>query len=101
LFICLCLFGSHCLYPPAEQADSSLSITLTEQEKAFIQAHPVIRVSNELDWAILAGILNKAMQQVDPRQYDLIVQKWIGGMGTARELANLTRTKNSRFFKTG
>ncbi len=43
------LFGQVCS-SAAAQASDSLTIALTEQEKAFIKQHPVIRVSNEMDW---------------------------------------------------
>ena len=52
LFICVILcffFGQVCLTAAAQAADS-LTITLTEQENAFIENHPLIRVSNEMDW---------------------------------------------------
>ncbi len=48
VFVCF-LSGPVCLFPAA-QASDSLTITLTEQENAFIEKHPVIRVSNEMDW---------------------------------------------------
>ena len=47
------------------------------------------------DWEILATILDKAMKQVDPLQYDAIVQKWIGSMDPAGELATLTREEKA------
>ncbi|MCF8087029.1 MAG: transporter substrate-binding domain-containing protein [Desulfotignum sp.] len=52
LFICviLCFFFSQICLCAAAQAPDSLTITLTEQENAFIKEHPVIRVSNEMDW---------------------------------------------------
>ena len=31
-------------------ADQSIRLNLTEKERAFIEEHPVIRVSNEMDW---------------------------------------------------
>ncbi|EMS80227.1 transporter substrate-binding domain-containing protein [Desulfotignum phosphitoxidans] len=51
------------------------------------------------DWQILATILDKAMKQVDPLQYDAIVQKWIGSMDPAGELATLTREEKA-YLKT-
>lgn len=52
LFICafLCVFFVRDCLSSAAQASDALTITLTEQEKAFIEKHPVIRVSNEMDW---------------------------------------------------
>jgi diguanylate cyclase (GGDEF)-like protein len=52
LFICviLCLFFSQVCLTAAARAADSLTITLTEQENAFIEKHPVIRISNEMDW---------------------------------------------------
>jgi polar amino acid transport system substrate-binding protein len=43
------------------------------------------------DWALLAGILDKAVKQVDPRQYDTIVNKWIGSMEQTGDMVTLTR----------
>ncbi|MFN2357141.1 MAG: hypothetical protein ABR534_05340, partial [Desulfotignum sp.] len=37
-------------HPPAAYADNRPFLQLTEQEKAFVADHPVIRVSNEMDW---------------------------------------------------
>nr|WP_242523168.1 transporter substrate-binding domain-containing protein [Thiocystis minor] len=34
----------------AAHAKSAATLSLTEAERAFLQAHPVVRVSNELDW---------------------------------------------------
>ncbi len=48
--LCLCLFGAQICLPSATQAADTLTITLTEEENAFIEEHPVIRVSNEMDW---------------------------------------------------
>ncbi|MCA1788093.1 MAG: transporter substrate-binding domain-containing protein, partial [Desulfobacteraceae bacterium] len=39
-----------CAHLPAGYADDRPFLQLTEQEKAFIHGHPVIRVSNEMDW---------------------------------------------------
>ncbi|MCF8092240.1 MAG: transporter substrate-binding domain-containing protein [Desulfotignum sp.] len=50
IYLLLCLFLTQVLLLSAGQAADPLSITLTEQEKAFIADHPVIRVSNEMDW---------------------------------------------------
>ncbi|MBF0590288.1 MAG: hypothetical protein HQL53_14300, partial [Magnetococcales bacterium] len=33
------------------QAISSTTIPLTDQEQAFLKAHPVLRVHNETNWA--------------------------------------------------
>ncbi|MCA1784531.1 MAG: transporter substrate-binding domain-containing protein, partial [Desulfobacteraceae bacterium] len=37
-------------HPPAAYADNRPFLQLTEPEKAFVAEHPVIRVSNEMDW---------------------------------------------------
>ena len=47
------------------------------------------------DWALLAGILDKAMEQVDPRQYDAIVNKWIGSMQQTGDMIALTRREKA------
>jgi diguanylate cyclase (GGDEF)-like protein len=47
------------------------------------------------DWKPLAAILDKAMNQVDPLQYDAIVEKWIGTMNPAGELTTLTREEKA------
>jgi polar amino acid transport system substrate-binding protein len=47
------------------------------------------------DWAILSGILDKAMQQGDPLEYDALVQKWIGDVEPAGDLTNLTRAEKT------
>jgi diguanylate cyclase (GGDEF)-like protein len=47
------------------------------------------------DWKLLAEILDKAMTQVDPIQYDAIVGKWIGSMDPAGELTTLTREEKA------
>jgi diguanylate cyclase (GGDEF)-like protein len=47
------------------------------------------------DWELLASILDKAMTQVDPLQYDAIVEKWIGTMDQGGELATLTREEKA------
>ncbi|MCA1794638.1 MAG: transporter substrate-binding domain-containing protein, partial [Desulfobacteraceae bacterium] len=39
-----------CCHLPAAYADTRPFLQLTEQEKAFVADHPVIRVSNEMDW---------------------------------------------------
>jgi len=39
-----------CCHLPAANADGRPFLQLTEQEKAFVADHPVIRVSNEMDW---------------------------------------------------
>jgi diguanylate cyclase (GGDEF)-like protein len=52
VFICVFLWvlsGQVCP-ASAAQAPDSLTIALTGEEKAFIERHPVIRVSNEMDW---------------------------------------------------
>ena len=43
------------------------------------------------DWALLAGILDKAMKQVDAGQYDAIVNKWIGSMEQTGDMIPLSR----------
>ncbi|TCT23151.1 transporter substrate-binding domain-containing protein [Thiobaca trueperi] len=35
---------------PAAESVPASTLALTEAERAFLQAHPVVRVSNELDW---------------------------------------------------
>ncbi|MDT8378856.1 MAG: transporter substrate-binding domain-containing protein [Desulfotignum sp.] len=47
------------------------------------------------DWKPLAAIFDKAMNQVDPLQYDAIVKKWIGTMNPAGELTTLTREEKA------
>ncbi len=47
------------------------------------------------DWAILSGILNKAMEQVSSDQYDRIVEKWIGSIKSSGNLTNLTAAEKS------
>jgi polar amino acid transport system substrate-binding protein len=47
------------------------------------------------DWTLLAGILDKAMKQVDSSQYDAIVNKWIGSMEQTGDMVTLTRAEKA------
>ncbi len=53
------------------------------------------------DWAVLRGILDKAMDCVGPEEYNRMVEKWIGSMEPVGKLAALNRRESTYLEQKG